>query len=137
MPAPSKAMRKAAAIAEHHPEKLHKKNRGMLKMSKKQLHEFASTPEKGLPKKKTKIKGKVHGSGVFGEADVTQGFKRIETITQPVDPDIKPNVGMDPEDPVAVAKEGEAKSTGTPIEQAALEVPGFETSQTIQKDAAL
>lgn len=29
------------AIAEHEPSKLYKKNRGVLKMSKKQLSEFA------------------------------------------------------------------------------------------------
>jgi len=40
------------AIAEHHPEKLKKKNRGLLKMSHEQLHDFAATPEKGLPEKK-------------------------------------------------------------------------------------
>ena len=40
------------AITEHHPEKLRKKNRGLLKMSQQQLHEFADTPEKGLPMKK-------------------------------------------------------------------------------------
>jgi hypothetical protein len=49
MPATSKAIREAAAIAEHHPEKLYPRNRGLLKMSKQQLHEFASTSEKGLP----------------------------------------------------------------------------------------
>ena len=48
-PAPSKAMRKASAIAEHHPEKLYKRNRGLLKMSKEDLSEFASTKEKNLP----------------------------------------------------------------------------------------
>lgn len=31
------------AIAEHHPEKLHKANRGVLKMSHEQLHDFASS----------------------------------------------------------------------------------------------
>lgn len=51
MPAVSKAQRAAAAIAEHHPEKLHKKNRGLLKMGKKELHKYASTKEKGLPEK--------------------------------------------------------------------------------------
>lgn len=50
MPATSKAMRKAAAIAEHHPEKLMARNRGMLKMTGEQLHHFAATREKGLPK---------------------------------------------------------------------------------------
>jgi len=56
MPAKSKKQRKAMAIAQHHPSKLYKKNRGLLKMSKKQLHEFATTKEKGLPKKKKKRK---------------------------------------------------------------------------------
>jgi|SRR3990167_1916569 len=50
-PAHSEKQRKAMAIAEHHPEKLCKKNKGMLKMSKEQLHEYAS-------KKGKKNKGK-------------------------------------------------------------------------------
>lgn len=37
------------AIAEHHPEKLHKENRGLLSMSHSQLHDFASTSESHLP----------------------------------------------------------------------------------------
>ncbi len=37
------------AIAEHEPEKLNPKNRGLLDMTQKQLHEFASTPRHGLP----------------------------------------------------------------------------------------
>ncbi len=52
MPSLSKAQRRAVAIAEHDPEKLKKRNRGMLGMSHTQLHDFASTPEKGLPEKK-------------------------------------------------------------------------------------
>ena len=52
MPALSIKQRRVMAIAEHHPEKLKKKNRGLLKMSHGQLHDFASTPERGLPKKK-------------------------------------------------------------------------------------
>lgn len=42
----------AMAIAEHAPQKLNQANRGLLKMSHQQLHEFADTPEKGLPLKK-------------------------------------------------------------------------------------
>lgn len=42
------------AIAEHHPNKLKSRNRGLLKMSHQQLHEFAVTPEKGLPVRKKK-----------------------------------------------------------------------------------
>jgi hypothetical protein len=49
MPATSKAIRRATAIAEHHPSKLYGRNRSLLKMSKEQLHDYASTPEKGLP----------------------------------------------------------------------------------------
>ena len=56
MPAKSKVQRKVMAIALHHPEKLHKRNIGLLDMSRKQLHEFASVSEKGLPKRKTKKK---------------------------------------------------------------------------------
>lgn len=40
------------AIAAHRPEKLQAKNRAMLSMSKKQLHEFAETKETDLPKRK-------------------------------------------------------------------------------------
>jgi len=52
MPAKSKKQRRAMAIAEHHPEKLYKRNRGLKKMSKSDLHDYATTKEKGLPKKK-------------------------------------------------------------------------------------
>jgi hypothetical protein len=54
MPAVSKAQRRAMAIAEHHPKKLRGKNRGLLKMTKEQLHDFASTKEKGLVRRKGK-----------------------------------------------------------------------------------
>lgn len=57
MPATSQAMRRAAAIAEHNPSQLYARNRGMLKMSKSQLRDYAATPEKGLPKNKQKAKG--------------------------------------------------------------------------------
>jgi len=49
MPAVSKNQRIAMAIAEHHPEELNEANKGLAKMSHKDLHDFASTPEKGLP----------------------------------------------------------------------------------------
>ena len=49
MPAKSDKQRSLMAIAEHAPDKLYKKNRGVLKMTMQQLHEFAST--KGLKKK--------------------------------------------------------------------------------------
>jgi hypothetical protein len=49
MPSPSKAEQEMMAIAEHHPEKLYARNRGVLKMSHQQLHDFASGPMKGKP----------------------------------------------------------------------------------------
>ena len=50
MPATSRAQQQVMAIAEHEPGKLYKRNRGLLKMSHSQLHDFAST--KGLGKRK-------------------------------------------------------------------------------------
>lgn len=55
MPAKSISMRRAAAIAKHSPGKLYARNRGMLKMSKEQLGDYAETKEKGLPRKKRKL----------------------------------------------------------------------------------
>jgi len=60
MPAVSVSQRQAAAIAEHHPSKLFKKNRGLLKMSKSQLHHYASTKHKGLIQRKRKLKENNH-----------------------------------------------------------------------------
>lgn len=57
MSAKSKAQRRLMALAKHHPERLHEKNRGVARMTKKQLGEFASTKEKGLQMRKKK-KGK-------------------------------------------------------------------------------
>jgi len=42
------------AIAAHHPSEVYAHNRGVLSMSKDQLRDFASTSEKGLPKKAKK-----------------------------------------------------------------------------------
>lgn len=53
MPSESKAQQALMALAEHHPEQVNAENRGVLKMSKKDLHDFASTPTKNLPKKKS------------------------------------------------------------------------------------
>lgn len=39
------------AIAEHAPGKLYARNRGLLKMSRAKLSEFASTRATGLPRK--------------------------------------------------------------------------------------
>jgi hypothetical protein len=46
VPAKSRKQQELMAIAEHEPDKLYKRNRGVLKMSKGQLHDFAAT--KGL-----------------------------------------------------------------------------------------
>ena len=56
MPAASVAQRRLIAIAEHHPEKVHAKNKGILGMKKSDMHDFASTSEKGLPEKVRKVK---------------------------------------------------------------------------------
>ena len=44
------------AIAEHDPEKLYPENKGVAKMSKAELHKYASTKEKNLPKRKASRK---------------------------------------------------------------------------------
>lgn len=56
MPATSRSQRRMFAIAEHDPEKLQAKNKGVLGMSHSSLHDFASTPEKHLPAKVAKVK---------------------------------------------------------------------------------
>ena len=59
MPAKSVVQRQAAAIAEHHPSKLYARNRGLSGMSKSQLSHYASTKEKGLPKRKRRHRSKL------------------------------------------------------------------------------
>ncbi len=44
-------------IAEHAPGKLYSRNRGLLKLSKNQLHDFATGSEKGKPERKGKLYG--------------------------------------------------------------------------------
>lgn len=56
MPAVSKKQQIAMAIAEHHPEELSPKNRGLLKMSHSQLHDFAATKRADLPTRSTTSK---------------------------------------------------------------------------------
>lgn len=51
MPAVSDKQRKLMALAEHNPDQVSAKNRGVLSMSQGQLHDFAAT--KGAPKKKS------------------------------------------------------------------------------------
>ena len=55
MPATSQAQQKAMSIALHAPGRLYKRNRGLRKMGHSVLREFASTPRKGLPRKKGKL----------------------------------------------------------------------------------
>jgi len=50
MPATSKSQAIAASIAEHQPGKLYARNKAMLGMTRGELHTFASTKRKGLPK---------------------------------------------------------------------------------------
>ena len=58
MPARSHNQAVAARIAEHEPEKLYKRNRGLLKMERKSLHHYAATPDKRLPKRSRSVKGR-------------------------------------------------------------------------------
>lgn len=51
MPAESKAQRRFMAVCEHKPAHAIGK---CPDMSKKQMHDYAATPEKGLPSKKKK-----------------------------------------------------------------------------------
>lgn len=55
-PAASKAQRAVAAIALHHPGQLYDRNKSMASMPKAELHKMASTPSKGLPRKKKPLK---------------------------------------------------------------------------------
>ncbi len=58
MPAKSKAQQEAMAIAEHNPSALNPANRGLLSMSHQQLHDFASTARKNLPRHVPRAKRK-------------------------------------------------------------------------------
>lgn len=49
MPAKSIAQRRAIAIAEHDPGELYGRDKGMLGMTRGQMHDFAATKEGGLP----------------------------------------------------------------------------------------
>lgn len=63
MPSKTEKQRVAMTIAEHQPEKLYKRNKGMLKMSKEQLSEFARKSTKGSP--------------AFTDAEVCQGYRKL------------------------------------------------------------
>jgi hypothetical protein len=72
MPSVTEKQREAIAIAEHHPEQLYKKNRGILNMTHQQMHDFASTT--GLTKDQRKS---TSGSPEFTDTEMKQGFRRI------------------------------------------------------------
>ena len=57
MPAVSRDQQIAAAIALHHPEKLKARNRSMLKMSRADLHDFASKRKTGRERLKKVLGG--------------------------------------------------------------------------------
>lgn len=59
MPAVSKKQRRMMAIAEHHPEKLYERNKGVAEMPKEEMHKYASTKEEGLPLKKKLAQRKI------------------------------------------------------------------------------
>lgn len=52
MPAKSQAQQRLFAIAEKYPGKLHPENRGVLKIGKQKMAEFARTKQSGLPMRK-------------------------------------------------------------------------------------
>ena len=65
MPSVSQAQQRAMSIAEHAPGELFARNKGLLNMTHSQLHDFASTPRKGLPKraKKQTLSGMMTSKG--------------------------------------------------------------------------
>lgn len=65
MPAKSNAQRIAIAIAEHDPGKLNPANKGLLSMKQSDMHDFASTPSKGLPQH---VGRKYYGDGQLSDA---------------------------------------------------------------------
>jgi len=67
MPAKTRKQQQLMAIAEHEPDKLYAKNRGVLDMSQQQLHDFAAT--KGAPKKLPKKKKSVQRTGTGSTYD--------------------------------------------------------------------
>ena len=61
MPALSKNQRRAIAIAEHAPDKLYERNKGLLSMKRSDMHDFAATSEKDLPQSRMKYRRKGEG----------------------------------------------------------------------------
>jgi hypothetical protein len=67
MPSKSDVQQQAMAIAEHHPEKLYARNRGLLRMTHQQLHDFAATKHTGLPHRIGKKPRARKRSAFYGE----------------------------------------------------------------------
>lgn len=65
MPALSVKQRRLMAIAEHDPDAVYGRNRGVLDMSRQQLHDFAATPERNLPEQSPKPYGGDHMANKF------------------------------------------------------------------------
>jgi hypothetical protein len=62
MPAVSQAQRAAIAIAENNPDKLYKRNQGMLSMKAADMHDFVATHTKNLPIHVPKVSTKTVGA---------------------------------------------------------------------------
>lgn len=89
MPAVSESQRRLFAIAEHHPGELHEKNKRLAKLSHQTLHDFAATPDNGLP---TRVARKADGkAGVGGGMNpgvkpmTNTAFQQNESERSPAD----------------------------------------------------
>lgn len=78
MPAVSEKQRIAMAIAEHHPGKLYKRNRGMAGMTHEQLHDFAKT--KGLNESQRKS---TKGSPEWSDSEISKGYRSLGSAYHP------------------------------------------------------
>jgi hypothetical protein len=78
MPAKTEAQRELFAIAEHHPDKLFKKNKKILgSMSKGQMHDFAAT--KGLKKHVDSEKGEPKDKET-GPGETSDKVKKLKAL---------------------------------------------------------
>lgn len=115
MPAVSRAQQAAMAIAEHAPGKLNPSNRGLLGMSQPQLHDFAATPTRGLPRYVGSYPkmptGMATGGPVEPSSYYAQGGMTGETDVSEANPQpIMPNTpGMETQRTVGYAKGGNVK----------------------------
>jgi hypothetical protein len=81
MPAKSKKQQGLMAVAEHEPDKITPQNQGVVKMTKSQLHDFATTDKKGLPIKVKKEKKHTttikHDSGPAAPKDQQKQIREL------------------------------------------------------------